>query len=393
METQNILSSDPLKDSINNLKEALNDAISEIKSLRTDIGALMNWHGQIKMEAEQLKEELRQTNDLLKNETIQSEATTNAHLDALTENAELMYELKEILESVEDTMRQKLERKDKAWMKEVQMMKQQVQLCQESWLKKEEEWRMRRKSAEKLFQKTEGNSTTNDRENKCVQEERDLEEFLDERDSQLPLVDSMVSLSSPTLPLEQQGHDVEHKPEYQEINVVGEKSMLLQNEKVRKDSEKMKKQSREKKVRWAPAPTCEPNVNRTPKSTVSKSCAPAPSVSHIPALQSLNNEGENKLPDDKELKRTESPPVREDVSVGVAQLDLLGGHIVSTEKNSDADSLHVDLMVTKDASPTSKCAQPVCEAGGCGRDLSQISAKPLPQTCSSGPEEDTVPAL
>uniref|UniRef100_A0A3P8UMH7 Uncharacterized protein n=1 Tax=Cynoglossus semilaevis TaxID=244447 RepID=A0A3P8UMH7_CYNSE len=156
----------------------------------------------------------------------------------------------------------------------------------------------------------------------------------------LPLVDSMVSLSSPTLPLEQQGHDVEHKPEYQEINVVGEKSMLLQNEKVRKDSEKMKKQSREKKVRWAPAPTCEPNVNRTPKSTVSKSCAPAPSVSHVPALQSLNNEGENKLPDDKELKGTESPPVREDVSVGVAQLDLLGGHIVSTEKNSDADSLH-----------------------------------------------------
>ncbi|KAG7490474.1 hypothetical protein JOB18_036333 [Solea senegalensis] len=81
---------------------------------------------------------------------------TKAHIDSLAENAKLMMELrgkesewKERFEALEETMRQKLAEKDEAWVKELKLVKQEIQLCQESCLNKveeEEEWRMREKN-------------------------------------------------------------------------------------------------------------------------------------------------------------------------------------------------------------------------------------------------------
>ncbi|XP_016892432.1 uncharacterized protein LOC107989257 [Cynoglossus semilaevis] len=141
----------PLKETINTLQDMLCQAIAEIKTLQAENGCLRQEVDELR----QGQEELKRTKDLLKKETKKSVRRTYAYIDSLSENAKLVNDLKtketewkQRLEGAEEATKMMLEEKDNMWQTEVQELHRENKLSLESWLKKEEQWKLQEKYTE-----------------------------------------------------------------------------------------------------------------------------------------------------------------------------------------------------------------------------------------------------
>ncbi|XP_028830992.1 aminoacyl tRNA synthase complex-interacting multifunctional protein 1a [Denticeps clupeoides] len=138
-----------------------------------------------------------------------------------------------------------------------------------------------------------------------------------------------------------------------------EKKLLVENLKLKKDIEELKRQLLEKErkrgVKEIVIPSGDSSVGcnsepPAPQSSATSASAPASGVSHT-AITS-NQEAIKKKPEKKEKqeKKASAAP-QEESRVDVSRLDLRVGRIISAEKHPDADSLYVEQVDVGEAAP------------------------------------------
>lgn len=139
-----------------------------------------------------------------------------------------------------------------------------------------------------------------------------------------------------------------------------EKKLMVENAKLKKDIEDLKRQLLEKErrrgVREVAVPSADSSVQCASKPSAPQPSAPAPS-SAAPATTAppaSNSEAKKKVKAEKKgekLEKKGAAPPQEDAKVDVSRLDLRVGRIVSAEKHPDADSLYVEQVDVGEAAP------------------------------------------
>uniref|UniRef100_W5LIV9 Aminoacyl tRNA synthetase complex interacting multifunctional protein 1a n=1 Tax=Astyanax mexicanus TaxID=7994 RepID=W5LIV9_ASTMX len=141
-----------------------------------------------------------------------------------------------------------------------------------------------------------------------------------------------------------------------------EKKLMVENAKLKKDIEDLKRQLLEKERRRGgkvilPMPlAADSTVQCAPKPSVPQPSAPAAAA---PAPTSTapppsNNEAKKKVKAEKKGEKQEkkgAAPPQEDAKVDVSRLDLRVGRIISAEKHPDADALYVEQVDVGEAAP------------------------------------------
>ncbi|KAI4883369.1 hypothetical protein NFI96_013589 [Prochilodus magdalenae] len=140
-----------------------------------------------------------------------------------------------------------------------------------------------------------------------------------------------------------------------------EKKLMVENAKLKKDIEDLKKQLLEKErrrgVREVAVPSADSSVQCASKPSVPEPSAPAAAAAPAPAAKSppaSNNEAKKKVKAEKKGEKQEkkaAAPPQEEAKVDVSRLDLRVGRIVSAEKHPDADSLYVEQVDVGEAAP------------------------------------------
>lgn len=139
-----------------------------------------------------------------------------------------------------------------------------------------------------------------------------------------------------------------------------EKRLLVENAKLKKDIEDLKRQLLEKEkargVKELAVPAVESSVQCVTKPTSTSppappASAPAPATKPPPAK---DNEATKKIKSEKKGEKKEkkaAAPPQEDAKVDVSRLDLRVGRIISADKHPDADALYVEQVDVGEAAP------------------------------------------
>ncbi|XP_072533188.1 aminoacyl tRNA synthase complex-interacting multifunctional protein 1a [Salminus brasiliensis] len=145
-----------------------------------------------------------------------------------------------------------------------------------------------------------------------------------------------------------------------QTSVREEKKLMVENAKLKKDIEDLKKQLLEKErrrgVREVVMPSADSSVQCTSKPSVPQPSAPA-APAPTPATKGAppsNNEAKKKVKAEKKGEKQEkkgAAPPQEDAKVDVSRLDLRVGRIISAEKHPDADALYVEQVDVGEAAP------------------------------------------
>lgn len=139
-----------------------------------------------------------------------------------------------------------------------------------------------------------------------------------------------------------------------------EKRLLVENAKLKKDIEDLKRQLLEKEkargVKELAVHAVESSVQCVTKPTSTSppaplASAPAPATKPPPAK---DNEATKKIKSEKKGEKKEkkaAAPPQEDAKVDVSRLDLRVGRIISADKHPDADALYVEQVDVGEAAP------------------------------------------
>ncbi|XP_051560177.1 aminoacyl tRNA synthase complex-interacting multifunctional protein 1-like isoform X2 [Myxocyprinus asiaticus] len=140
-----------------------------------------------------------------------------------------------------------------------------------------------------------------------------------------------------------------------------EKKLLVENAKLKKDVEELKRQilemERKRGVKEVPMPSTETSVHCVSKSTVpeppAQAAPPAPAAPATKTTPAKDNDATKKMKAEKkgEKKEKAASPPQEEAKVDVSRLDLRVGRIISAEKHPDADSLYVEQVDVGEAAP------------------------------------------
>ncbi|KAM9477249.1 aminoacyl tRNA synthase complex-interacting multifunctional protein 1a isoform 2-T2 [Clarias gariepinus] len=144
-----------------------------------------------------------------------------------------------------------------------------------------------------------------------------------------------------------------------QATVKEEKMLMVENTKLKKEIEELKRQLLEKERRrgvTVPMPPADSSVQcaskpSAPEPTAKPApAAPAPAVKSPPAN---STEPKTKAKAEKKGEKSEkkAPPPQEDAKVDVSRLDLRVGRIVTAKKHPDADSLYVEEVDVGEAAP------------------------------------------
>ncbi|XP_066535510.1 aminoacyl tRNA synthase complex-interacting multifunctional protein 1a [Hoplias malabaricus] len=136
-----------------------------------------------------------------------------------------------------------------------------------------------------------------------------------------------------------------------------EKKLMVENAKLKKDIEDLKRQLLEKErrrgVREVAMPSADSSVQCVSKPSApepSAPAAPAPTTKSPPASNEAKKKVKAEKKGEKQEKKAAAPP-QEDAKVDVSRLDLRVGCIISAEKHPDADSLYVEQVDVGEAAP------------------------------------------
>ncbi|KAF7710131.1 hypothetical protein HF521_009003 [Silurus meridionalis] len=188
------------------------------------------------------------------------------------------------------------------------------------------------------------------------------------------LVRSVFRMSghTPTLArLEQRAAEADQIIEYlkQQVQLLKEKAMvqatvreekklMVENGKLKKEIEDLKKQLLEKERRrgvTVPMPSEESSVQCASKPSASEPPAKPTSVApaNVKTPPANTTEAKTKAKAEKKAEKQEkkAPPTVEDTKVDVSRLDLRVGRIVTAKKHPDADSLYVEEVDVGEAAP------------------------------------------
>ncbi|XP_056109540.1 aminoacyl tRNA synthase complex-interacting multifunctional protein 1a [Rhinichthys klamathensis goyatoka] len=144
-----------------------------------------------------------------------------------------------------------------------------------------------------------------------------------------------------------------------QATVKEEKKLMVENAKLKKDIEDLKKQlfdmERSRGVKEVAMPSAEPSIQCVSKPTAAEPPAPAaPSAPATKTPPAKNNDDTKKMKAEKKGEKKEKKPAappQEEAKVDVSRLDLRVGRIISAEKHPDADSLYVEQVDVGDAAP------------------------------------------
>ncbi|CAM4475863.1 unnamed protein product [Leuciscus chuanchicus] len=144
-----------------------------------------------------------------------------------------------------------------------------------------------------------------------------------------------------------------------QATVKEEKKLMVENAKLKKDIEDLKKQlfemERSRGVKEVAMPSAEPSIQCVSKPTAAEPPAPAaPSAPATKTPPAKNNDDAKKMKAEKKGEKKEKKPAappQEEAKVDVSRLDLRVGRIISAEKHPDADSLYVEQVDVGDAAP------------------------------------------
>ncbi|XP_077102288.1 aminoacyl tRNA synthase complex-interacting multifunctional protein 1a [Siphateles boraxobius] len=144
-----------------------------------------------------------------------------------------------------------------------------------------------------------------------------------------------------------------------QATVKEEKKLMVENAKLKKDIEDLKKQlfemERSRGVKEVAMPSAEPSIQCVSKPTAAEPPAPAaPSAPATKTPPAKNNDDTKKMKAEKKGEKKEKKPTappQEEAKVDVSRLDLRVGRIISAEKHPDADSLYVEQVDVGDAAP------------------------------------------
>ncbi|KAK7161324.1 hypothetical protein R3I94_004107 [Phoxinus phoxinus] len=144
-----------------------------------------------------------------------------------------------------------------------------------------------------------------------------------------------------------------------QATVKEEKKLMVENAKLKKDIEDLKKQlfemERSRGVKEVAMPSAEPSVQCVSKPTAAEPPAPAaPSAPATKTPPAKNSDDTKKMKAEKKGEKKEKKPAvapQEEAKVDVSRLDLRVGRIISAEKHPDADSLYVEQVDVGDAAP------------------------------------------
>ncbi|XP_067297079.1 aminoacyl tRNA synthase complex-interacting multifunctional protein 1a [Pseudorasbora parva] len=144
-----------------------------------------------------------------------------------------------------------------------------------------------------------------------------------------------------------------------QATVKEEKKLMVENAKLKKDIEDLKKQvlemERRRGVKEVAMVSAEPSVQCVSKPTAAE--PPAPAAPSLPATKTpsaKNNDDTKKMKAEKKGEKKEKKPAappQEEPKVDVSRLDLRVGRIISAEKHPDADSLYVEQVDVGEAAP------------------------------------------
>lgn len=144
-----------------------------------------------------------------------------------------------------------------------------------------------------------------------------------------------------------------------QATVKEEKKLMVENAKLKKDIEDLKKQvfemERRRGVKEVAMPSAEPSIQCVSKLTATEppaQAAPSAPASKTPPAK--NNDDTKKMKAEKKGEKKEKKPAappQEEAKVDVSRLDLRVGRIISAEKHPDADSLYVEQVDVGEAAP------------------------------------------
>ncbi|XP_076831033.1 aminoacyl tRNA synthase complex-interacting multifunctional protein 1a [Brachyhypopomus gauderio] len=139
-----------------------------------------------------------------------------------------------------------------------------------------------------------------------------------------------------------------------------EKKLMVENAKLKKDIEELKRQLLEKErrrgVREVPMPSADSTTQCVSEPSAPESCAPPPtSVPPSASKKSppASDEAKKKVKAEKKEKQEKkaAAPPQDEPKVDVSRLDLRVGRIVSAQKHPDADALYVEQVDVGEEAP------------------------------------------